>query len=241
MGTTSRTNRRPTQNGSSLYHRGNQATHSRRLRSHPSSAGARGEDTGPGAVAEDEREDDDASQGAPGRPMGAAGTSTGAGRATDCIAKPAGGSATTGGTTGDAGGAASANRTSTPSTPVSSSSRSGGNPLHRISGREQLYPQCTRQPDAPTCHTGNKWLVHPHNDDGAKSLKETPEEELRKLHGGLHGHSHKSRHCPDLKWPQIQCHPATARFGQQGHLAAAGSVGAADRVNIFNNIINPED
>ncbi|XP_069171600.1 uncharacterized protein [Procambarus clarkii] len=122
-------NRRPTQNGSSLYHRGTgpHTAEGSAATPAPSTSGTRVTDTGTGAASEDEGEESDATQGAPGRPTGAAWTVTGSGRPTDGTSIPGGGSATTGGTSGVTGGAAAANRTRTSlSSPETASNGSGG-------------------------------------------------------------------------------------------------------------------
>ncbi|XP_069157060.1 secreted protein C-like [Procambarus clarkii] len=128
MGTTSQTNRRPTQNGSSLYHRGNRTTYTAggsAATPAPSTVGTQGEDAGPGSAAEDEGADGDASQGAPGRPTGAARPETGSGVTFDGTATSGGSATTGGGTSGDAGEASAANGTLT-SSPLESFSRGSG-------------------------------------------------------------------------------------------------------------------
>ncbi|XP_069165476.1 paired mesoderm homeobox protein 2B-like [Procambarus clarkii] len=125
-GTTSRTNQRPTQNGSSQGGTGPHTAGGSAAIPAPSTGGTRGEAAGPGPAAEDEEADDDAPQGVPGRPTVAAGPETGAGVTSDGTATAGGGPATTGGTTGDAGGSSVANGTITFTPPESSSRGSGG-------------------------------------------------------------------------------------------------------------------
>ncbi|XP_069189225.1 protein SPT2 homolog [Procambarus clarkii] len=93
----------------------------------PSTAVTPGEGAGPVAAAGDEEvEDVNDSQRPSGRPTGAAGTATGAGRLADVTVTPRGGDASSGGPPGDAGGAASANGTSTSSPTESTPTGSGG-------------------------------------------------------------------------------------------------------------------
>ncbi|XP_069191469.1 protein SPT2 homolog [Procambarus clarkii] len=106
----------------------------------PSTAVTPGKGAGPVAAAEDV----DDLQRPFGRPTGAAGTGTGAGRSADGTVTTRGGAASSGGPPGDAGGAASANGTSTSSPTESTPTGRGGK-----SSSQNRFRGATAAPEHP--------------------------------------------------------------------------------------------